>query len=259
MDRARAAGRRVPPGNQGAGVAGAGRALRDRGLLVLLARRRGLLRASGCTCAESFPAARPSSRIPPFDLETRIVAARVGALTVASIYVPNGGKDFPAKMKFLEALDAFAESFRAGGGARDSVRRSERRADRARRAPEGAQAARGRAAAGRARPHRAPHRPRPRRRRPRARPRQRRSVHVVGALAQPAPAQHRLAARLRAGERADRVEGDVSSTVAREFGTSDHGPVTSVFDVEPASFATPGTAAVTTADPSPPRSPGRLF
>ena len=28
---------------------------------------------------------------------------------------PNGGKDFPAKMKFLEAMDAYAASFQAGG------------------------------------------------------------------------------------------------------------------------------------------------
>ena len=27
---------------------------------------------------------------------------------MASIYVPNGGKDFPAKMRFLEAMDAYA-------------------------------------------------------------------------------------------------------------------------------------------------------
>ena len=29
-------------------------------------------------------------------------------VTVASVYVPNGGKDFPAKMRFLEALEQFA-------------------------------------------------------------------------------------------------------------------------------------------------------
>src|SRR6185295_8563378 len=35
--------------------------------------------------------------------------------TVASIYVPNGGKDFPAKMRFLEAMDAYAAEFQASG------------------------------------------------------------------------------------------------------------------------------------------------
>ena len=36
-------------------------------------------------------------------------------MTVASIYVPNGGKDFPAKLRFLEALDDYAGSFAAAG------------------------------------------------------------------------------------------------------------------------------------------------
>jgi exodeoxyribonuclease-3 len=34
---------------------------------------------------------------------------------VASTYVPNGGKDFDAKMRFLEALDAYAAEFQAAG------------------------------------------------------------------------------------------------------------------------------------------------
>ena len=54
---------------------------------------------------------------PPFDFESRIVAVDIatdaGPVTVASIYVPNGGKDFPAKMRFLEAMDAYAEEVRA--------------------------------------------------------------------------------------------------------------------------------------------------
>ena len=32
----------------------------------------------------------------------------MGDLTVASIYVPNGGKDFPAKRRSLEGLERFA-------------------------------------------------------------------------------------------------------------------------------------------------------
>jgi exodeoxyribonuclease-3 len=60
---------------------------------------------------------RPAFDHPEFDYEHRIVAARVplgdGGLTVASIYVPNGGKDFPAKMRFLEALDGYAAQFQA--------------------------------------------------------------------------------------------------------------------------------------------------
>ncbi len=47
---------------------------------------------------------------PSFDFENRIVVAKMGTLSVASIYVPNGGKDFPAKMRFWQALDEFAAS-----------------------------------------------------------------------------------------------------------------------------------------------------
>jgi exodeoxyribonuclease-3 len=51
---------------------------------------------------------------PDFDYENRIVTADLttpaGAVTIASIYVPNGGKDFPAKMRFLEAMDAYANT-----------------------------------------------------------------------------------------------------------------------------------------------------
>jgi exodeoxyribonuclease-3 len=60
---------------------------------------------------------RPDFQHPDFDYENRIVTARLPGFTVASIYVPNGGKDFPAKMQFLEALDAFAASHRDAGEA----------------------------------------------------------------------------------------------------------------------------------------------
>ena len=51
---------------------------------------------------------RPAFLHPPFDYEHRIVTADVGGTTVASVYVPNGGKDFAAKMRFLETLASFA-------------------------------------------------------------------------------------------------------------------------------------------------------
>jgi exodeoxyribonuclease-3 len=35
--------------------------------------------------------------------------------TVASVYVPNGGKDFPAKMRFLASLEQFASDARGNG------------------------------------------------------------------------------------------------------------------------------------------------
>jgi exodeoxyribonuclease III len=56
---------------------------------------------------------RPAFAHPAFDYENRIVTVRTPQATVASVYVPNGGKDFPAKMQFLTALDAFAADSRA--------------------------------------------------------------------------------------------------------------------------------------------------
>ncbi|HEX7624842.1 MAG TPA: exodeoxyribonuclease III [Anaeromyxobacteraceae bacterium] len=50
---------------------------------------------------------KPAFAHPSFDHECRVVTADLGALTVASIYVPNGGKDFAAKMRFLEALESW--------------------------------------------------------------------------------------------------------------------------------------------------------
>ncbi len=52
--------------------------------------------------------AEPQFQHPHFDYEHRIVTADLPGFTIASIYVPNGGKDFPAKMQFLEALELFA-------------------------------------------------------------------------------------------------------------------------------------------------------
>ncbi|HEY6005580.1 MAG TPA: exodeoxyribonuclease III [Anaeromyxobacter sp.] len=60
-------------------------------------------------------AARPAFVHPPFDVETRIASADVGDLTVASVYVPNGGKDFAAKLRFLEALEGWAGEAQAAG------------------------------------------------------------------------------------------------------------------------------------------------
>jgi exodeoxyribonuclease-3 len=51
---------------------------------------------------------RPAFEHPAFDYENRIVLVRLPALTAVSVYVPNGGKDFPAKVRFLSALEQFA-------------------------------------------------------------------------------------------------------------------------------------------------------
>jgi exodeoxyribonuclease-3 len=60
---------------------------------------------------DTFAGQSPVFSHPSFDLETRIVEARLGELRVASIYVPNGGKDYAAKLDFLRALGSYvAES-----------------------------------------------------------------------------------------------------------------------------------------------------
>lgn len=73
---------------------------------------------------ETFPEP-PDFAHPAFDLETRIVTATLpavpglgedpGRTTFASIYVPNGGKDFSAKMTFLEGLKSYAREMHAAG------------------------------------------------------------------------------------------------------------------------------------------------
>jgi len=69
--------------------------------------------------SQSFVPDRPAFLHPEFDYESRIVtvdvASPAGPLTVASVYVPNGGKDFAAKMRFLEAMDAYAAALQTRG------------------------------------------------------------------------------------------------------------------------------------------------
>ena len=70
--------------------------------------------------SQAFSPVRPAFYHPAFDYESRVVAvdlsSRGGQVTVASVYVPNGGKDFPGKMRFLEAMDTYAASFQQSGG-----------------------------------------------------------------------------------------------------------------------------------------------
>jgi exodeoxyribonuclease-3 len=58
---------------------------------------------------------RPVFAHPAFDYESRIATVDVNGLTVASVYAPNGGKDFPAKMRFLESLQEYSADFHASG------------------------------------------------------------------------------------------------------------------------------------------------
>jgi exodeoxyribonuclease III len=69
----------------------------------------------GLHVRRSLVPARPTFAHPPFDVETRIATAEVGETVVASVYVPNGGKDYAAKLRFLEALERFAAEVHAAG------------------------------------------------------------------------------------------------------------------------------------------------
>jgi len=52
---------------------------------------------------------------PEFDMESRIVTAQIGNAVFASIYVPNGGKDYAAKLTFFEALIAWSRRMHDAG------------------------------------------------------------------------------------------------------------------------------------------------
>lgn len=57
----------------------------------------------------------PRFEIPPFDEENRIVAARIGDLVVASVYVHNGQKALEPKLRFLDALADWVSERHAAG------------------------------------------------------------------------------------------------------------------------------------------------
>jgi exodeoxyribonuclease-3 len=60
---------------------------------------------------------RPEFSHPAFDVECRVVQAKLdGGLVVTSTYVPNGGKDYQAKLQFLEAMRAYVDGVHAAGG-----------------------------------------------------------------------------------------------------------------------------------------------
>ena len=63
---------------------------------------------------DAFDAA-PAFSHPEFDMESRIVQAAMGSRLFASVYVPNGGKDYPAKLAFMKSLAAWARRLHAEG------------------------------------------------------------------------------------------------------------------------------------------------
>jgi exodeoxyribonuclease-3 len=62
----------------------------------------------------AFPFA-PAYAHPEFDHENRVVTVEIEDLTIASMYVPNGNKDYPAKLRFLEALERWVVALHASG------------------------------------------------------------------------------------------------------------------------------------------------
>lgn len=65
--------------------------------------------------SKTLSSVQPVFSSPSFDEECRVLVATLGDLEVASIYVPNGGKDFPAKLRFLEAMQAYVAERHAAG------------------------------------------------------------------------------------------------------------------------------------------------
>jgi exodeoxyribonuclease-3 len=62
-----------------------------------------------------FVTERPAFLHPSFDMESRIVVADLGSVLIASVYVPNGGKDYEAKLSFFSALADWAGETLATG------------------------------------------------------------------------------------------------------------------------------------------------
>lgn len=71
--------------------------------------------------SKSFAPSGPSIVHPAFDFEQRVCTATLpthaGEITFASVYVPNGGKDYPAKMHFLEGIETWAAEAQAASKA----------------------------------------------------------------------------------------------------------------------------------------------
>ncbi len=61
----------------------------------------------------------PAFSHPAFDFESRVISAEVdlgqGPVLTTSFYVPNGGKDYEAKLRFIEAMDGWAAEAQAAG------------------------------------------------------------------------------------------------------------------------------------------------
>jgi len=57
----------------------------------------------------------PEFAHPEFDMETRIVQVALDNVVLASVYVPNGGKDYEAKVRFVRSLVDWVRALHAQG------------------------------------------------------------------------------------------------------------------------------------------------
>ena len=64
---------------------------------------------------KDFAEREPEYSHPEFDVESRIVQIDLGNTVIASVYVPNGGKDFEAKLNFLTRLIAWSRRLHQEG------------------------------------------------------------------------------------------------------------------------------------------------
>lgn len=60
-------------------------------------------------------AVEPAFSHPGFDMESRIVQVELDRLVLASVYVPNGGKDYEAKLAFVTSLAEWAKQLHEAG------------------------------------------------------------------------------------------------------------------------------------------------
>ncbi len=73
----------------------------------------------GLLVRKSLVSEPPVYSHPVFDFERRVISAELdfghGPTLVSSFYVPNGGKDYAAKIRFLTDMDAWAAGHQAAG------------------------------------------------------------------------------------------------------------------------------------------------
>ena len=135
VDGARAARRGVPAGTE-SGVAQIPEAVQRRTIMRSGTAARAIRE---CRCNREGDVPRRSGLQPPHSTWSRASCRRkFGELVIASVYVPNGGKDYPAKLISC-AAGGMGETATGRKGARCALRRHEHRSHRNGRASEGAE------------------------------------------------------------------------------------------------------------------------